>query len=149
MERLKVLIFRIRDRYFALASKNAKEIVDSSENLKTIFYGGRGLKGLMNFEGEVVSVLNGPFILGIEEDGEDPVILLCKEKEMERAVGITVSEVKGMDVIDTSKIAPLREKDAAYILGFIREEDKGKEKVVTLIDLKKFFDYADAKIERP
>lgn len=149
MERLKVLIFRVRDRYFALASKNAKEIVDSSENLKTIFYGGRGLKGLMNFEGEVVSVLNGPFILGIEEDGEDPVILLCKEKEMERAVGITVSEIKGMDVIDTSKIAPLREKDAAYILGFIREEDKGNEKVVTLIDLKKFFDYADAKIERP
>lgn len=149
MERLKVLIFRVRDRYFALASKNAKEIVDSSENLKTIFYGGRGLKGLMNFEGEVVSVLNGPFILGIEEDGEDPVILLCKEKEMERAVGITVSEIKGMDVIDTSKIAPLREKDAAYILGFIREEDRGKETVVTLIDLKKFFDYADAKIERP
>lgn len=149
MERLKVLIFRVRDRYFALASKNAKEIVDSSENLKTIFYGGRGLKGLMNFEGEVVSVLNGPFILGIEEDGEDPVILLCKEKEMERVVGITVSEIKGMDVIDTSKIAPLREKDAAYILGFIREEDKGKGKVVTLIDLKKFFDYADTKIERP
>lgn len=148
MEPLKVLIFRVGDRYFAIASKNAKEIVDSSENLKTVFYGGRALKGLMNFEGDVVSVLNGPFILGIEDDGKDHVILLCKEKEMERAVGITISEVKGMEVIDASKIAPLLEKDAAYISGFVRQEDKGKEKIVTLIDMEKFFDYAYSKIER-
>lgn len=148
MERLKVLIFRVGDRYFAVASKNAKEIVDSYGNLNAVFYGGRALKGLMNFEGEVLSVLSGPFILGIEGEGDDPVILLCKEKEMKTAVGITVSEIKGMDIIDTSKVAPLLEKDAAYISGFIREEDKGEERVVTLIDLKRFFDYADTKIEK-
>lgn len=152
MERLKILTFRIRDRYFAFVSKNAKEIIDSYGNLKTVFYGGRALKGLISFEGEVVSVLDAAFILGIKEDGEDPMILLCKEKGMNRPVGITVSEIRGMEAIDTSRIAPMQDQDQdaayAYIVGFIKEEDKDKDNIVTLIDLGKFFDYADSKIER-
>ncbi len=148
MERLKILIFRIRDRYFALASSNAKEIVDSYGNLKTVFYGGMALKGLMNFEGDVVSVLDTSFIIDIKEDGEDPLILLCKEKGMERGVGMTISEVKGMKVIMASMINPSQEKDPPYITGFIREEVGETERTIALIDLKRFLDYAETRIER-
>lgn len=148
MERLKILIFRIRDRYFALASSNAKEIVDSYGNLKTVFYGGKALKGLMNFEGDVVSVLDTPFIIDIKEDGEDPLILLCKGKGMERGVGITISEVKGMKVITGSMINPSQEKEAPYITGFIREEGGETDRTVALIDLKRFLDYAETKIDK-
>jgi len=148
MERLKTLIFRIRGTYFALPSNNVKEIVDSYENLKTVFYGRKALKGLMNFEGDVVSVLNTPFVLDIKQEGEDPLILLCREKGMERVTGITVSEVKGMKVTTVSMINPSQEKDAPYITGFLREEDGEMERTVALIDLKRFLDYAETKIDK-
>lgn len=148
MERLKILIFRIGNRHFGLASKNVKEILDSCGNLKSVFYGGRALRGLMSFEGDIISVLDAPYILDIDESSEDSMVLICKEKEMERAVGMTISEVKGMRVIGTSGIDPSQEDDAAYISGFIREGEGEKEMVVTLLDLKGFLDYADTKIER-
>ncbi|HLB05540.1 MAG TPA: chemotaxis protein CheW [Thermodesulfobacteriota bacterium] len=148
MERLKILIFRIRGTYFALPSNNVKEIIDSYENLKTVFYDRKALKGLMNFEGDVVSILNTPFILDIKEDGEDPLILLCKEKGMERVTGMTISEVRGMKVTTVSMINPSEEKDAPYITGVLREEDGEMERTVALIDLKRFLDYAETKIDK-
>lgn len=146
MERIKILTFRIRNRYFALVSKNVKEILDSQSNLISVFYGGRALKGIMNLGGDPVSVLDTPFILDMKEGGDDPVVLFCREKGMEKGIGIVVSEVKGMDIVDTSRIASPQETDAVYISGFIRKEE-GKEEI-TLLDLKKFLDYADTKIAR-
>lgn len=146
MELIKILIFRIRSRRFALVSKNVKEILDSHGTLITVFYGGRALKGIMNLGGDPVSVLDTPFVLDMKEEGDDPVILFCREKGMERGIGITVSEVKGMELVDSSRIVFPQETDDVYISGFIREDDGKKE--ITLLDLKKFLDYADTKIAR-
>lgn len=146
MERIKILIFRIRNRYFALLSKNVKEILDSHSTLITVFYGGRGLKGIMNLGGDPVSALDTPFVLDMKEEGDDPVILFCREKGMERGAGITVSEVRGMEIVDVSKIVPPHETDEVYISGFISEGEGKKD--ITLLDLKKFLDYADTKIVR-
>lgn len=148
MERLKILIFRIKDSSFAFPSKNVKEILDSYGNLKTVFYGGSALQGLIGFEGDLVSVLNAQFIMDIEGEGDGPIVLICKEKGMEKGVGITVAEVKGMEYADFSRVSPPREGDAKYISGFIGEGEAGKERLVTLLDLKPFLDYAYTKIER-
>jgi chemotaxis signal transduction protein len=144
MERLKILIFKVGSRHFAFVSKDVREILDSHGNLKKVFYGGRALKGLMNFEGDVVSVLDAPSILDAEGDGEEPLILLCKEKGMDKGVGITASEMEGMKVIDLSSITSPEEKDAPYIWGLLREEG---ERVVTLLNLKRLLDYAETKVE--
>lgn len=146
MELIKILIFRIRNRQFALVSKNVKEILDSHSTLIPIFYGGRGLKGIINLGGDPVSVLDTPFILDMKEEGDDPVILFCREKGMERGIGITVSEVKGMELVDSSMMVSPQEADNVYISGFIREDEGRRE--ITLLDLKKFLDYADTKIVR-
>ncbi len=147
MERLKILIFRIRNRQFALVSKNVKEIVDSCGGVKPVFYGGKALKGLMSFGSDLVSVIDTPLVLDIEGEDQDPMILICMEKGIERPIGITVSAVKGMDVISMSSVIPSQESDAGYIAGFIKEEENGGE-VVTLLDLKRFLDYADTKIQK-
>lgn len=146
MERLKILIFRIRNRQFALVSKNVKEIVDSCVGVKPVFYGGKTLKGLMSFGSDLVSVIDTPLVLGIEGEEQDPMILICMEKGIDRPVGITVSAVKGMDVISMSRVTPSQESDAGYIAGFIKEEENGE--VVTLLDLRRFLDYAETKIEK-
>lgn len=146
MERLKILIFRIRNRQFALVSKNVKEIVDSCGGVKPVFYGGKALKGLMSFGSDLVSVIDTPLVLGMEGEEHDPMVLICMEKGIDRPVGITVSAVKGMDVISVSSVLPSQEGDAGYIAGFIRKEENGE--VVTLLDLRRFLDYAETKIEK-
>lgn len=148
MERLKILIFRIKSRQFALVSRNVKEIMDSCGGVKPLFYGKKALKGLMSFGSDLVSVIDTPLVLGIQDEDRDPMVLICMEKGMERPVGITVSAVKGMDVISMSRVIPSQESDAAYISGFIKEGEGEKEGVVTLLDLRRFLDYAETKIDK-
>lgn len=148
MERLKILIFRIGDRHFALPSKSVKEILDSSGSLKPVFYGGGALKGMMNFGGEVVSVLNASVILDITDDAGGPMILVCKERDMEKVVGIAISEVREMQLLQISGINPSVETDPPYVSGLIGETDEDREKVVTLLDLNRFLDFAFTKIDR-
>lgn len=148
MERLKILIFRIGDRDFALPSKSVKEILDSSGSLKPVFYGGGALKGVMNFGGEVVSVLNTSVILDIADNAGGPMVLVCKEREMEKAVGLAISEVREMQLLQMSGINPSVESDPPYVSGLIRESDESSGKVVALLDLKRFLDFAFTKIDR-
>lgn len=139
----------VRNMCFALPSHSVKEIIEGSERLKKISYGGSVLKGVMNFDGELVSILDTPSILDMKEEGEEPIILICKEKEMDSVAGLTVSVIKGMEVIDRSGIKPTHGKEASYIHGFIREAADGDEGVVALIDLKKFLDHALTMTEKP
>ncbi|MEK7851337.1 MAG: chemotaxis protein CheW [Deltaproteobacteria bacterium] len=148
MERLKILIFRIGDRHFALPSKSVKEILDSSGSLKPVFYGGGALKGMMNFGGEVVSVLNASVILDITDNAGGPMILVCKEREMEKVVGIAISEVREMQLLQISGINQSVETDPPYVSGLIGETDENSGKVVTLLDLNRFLDFAFTKIDR-
>mgnify|MGYP001559655823 CR=1 FL=1 len=148
MERLKILIFRIGDRHFALPSKSVKEILDSSGSLKPVFYGGGALKGMMNFGGEVVSVLNASVILDITDNAGGPMILVCKERDMEKVVGIAISEVREMQLLQISGINPSVETDPPYVSGLIGETDENSGKVVTLLDLNRFLDFAFTKIDR-
>ena len=67
---------------------------------------------------------------------------------MERVTGMTISEVRGMKVTTVSMINPSEEKDAPYITGVLREEDGEMERTVALIDLKRFLDYAETKIDK-
>ena len=146
MELLKLLTFRIGSRSFAIASNNVKEILDSCGNLKGVFYGGKALKGLMNFEGDIISVLESSFVLDLKEDGVSHMILVCKEKGKEKAVGMTITEVRGIKTLVFPQIDAPKEDDPPYISGFIREDEK--ESGIPLLDLKGFLDYADTKIER-
>ena len=142
------LLFTIRGRAFAISSRSVKEIAEFRDNVKKVFKGGVGVKGLMSFEEEIISVLDTPYLLGIGERGAEPFILVCRDKSMDRPAGITVSGVKGMAHLEPSNIKPLEKKEEEYAAGYTREGNNGSGRVVTIIDAVKFFDYAYNKIKK-
>ena len=148
MELLKIVIFRVENRHFAIFSKNVKEIIDSASGVNPVFYGGKALKGIMSFGSDLISVLDSHFLLGLGNDRGEQMILVCKEKEMEKPVGITVSAVKGMEIVSLSSVISAQGNDEVYISGLIAEVMGGKEIAVPLLDLRRFLDFAETRIEK-
>ena len=138
------MTFMVRNRHYALPSHSVKQIIENHDGVKKVFCGSSTIKGIIDFEGDLVSILDTPAVLEIVEEGRDPIILICKEKGMEGAAGLMVSAIKGMEIVDSSAIKPAHGSEATYIHGFIRERADKSEKVVALIDLKRFLDYAFA-----
>lgn len=148
MERLKLIIFRVENKYFAVVSKNVKEIIDSCAGVYPVFYGGKALKGLLSFGPDLISVLDTHFLMDIDDRDGERMIMICKEKDMEKPVGITVTSVKGMDIIPLSGVVPAQENDEVYVSGSITEVMGDKETNVSLLDLRRFLDYAESRIEK-
>lgn len=144
---LKIISFSIENRYFALPSMNVKEIIDNDEGIMSIFYGGMALKGIMPYEGSLVSVLNTPFLLDIESKHEN-FILLCKEKKDDIVTGITISSIKGIDYVKEEEIKQSANNEAPYISGFVRKGTAGKMQVTAILDMGKFFKHAAGKVQK-
>ncbi len=148
MASIKVLVFKVGDRHFALLSNVVKEIIESEKTLKEVFYDkGGALRGLVNYEGDMVSVIDTAWALDFDCQNNEEFILLCKEREMEKAVSITATTVVGMESVDTSKIKGTQDTEKSYSFGFLREGSGRSERIVTFLDLKKFLDYSRIKIE--
>ena len=170
MNKIKIITYEIFDRYFALPTAEVKEVIDSSESLKTTFYDrGGALKGLMSYEGNMISVLNSGFLFDINVNGDgaegrdngssaeetspgeisnDTLLLVCKEHNMENPVAITITATIGMDMIDPADLKHSQDADAGYSKGFIREGKGDSERVITVIDLKRFLEHADGRIRK-
>jgi chemotaxis signal transduction protein len=134
---LKVISFIVKDRYFALPSRQVKEIIESEEEIKPLFYGGGLLKGLVNYNGELVSVLNLPLLLDIPGPVKCPSVLVCRDKESGLAVAITVSEIVGIERVGVGRIESISNAKDGYVKGFIRPGRDGKGNRLALIDLEK------------
>lgn len=148
MALIKVLVFKVGDRHFALLSNVVKEIIESEKTLKEVFYDkGGALKGLVNYEGDMVSVIDTAWVLDFETEAKEEFILLCKEREMEKAVSLAATMVVGMETVDTSKIKGTQDTEKSYSFGFLREGSGRSERIVTFLDLKKFLDYSRIKID--
>lgn len=148
MALIKVLVFKVGDRHFALLSNVVKEIIETEKTLKEIFYNkGGALRGLVSYEGDMVSVIDTAWALDFETEDTEEFILLCKEREMEKAVCITATTVVGMESIDTSKIKGTQDTDKSYSFGFLREGSGRSERIITFLDLKKFLNYSRNKID--
>lgn len=148
MALIKVLVFKVGDRHLALLSNVVKEIIESDKTLKEVFYDkGGALKGLVNYEGDMVSVIDTAWALDFDNEDQEEFILLCKEREMEKAVSLTATTVVGMESIDTSKIKGTQDTEKSYSFGFLREGSGRSERIVTFLDLKKFLDYSRVKID--
>jgi chemotaxis signal transduction protein len=144
---LKVIIFTINDNYFALPSKSVKEVVDNDNEVKDLFYGSDAIDGVLSYEGDLISVLNSSFLFNISGDGQEPLILVCRELKEKTVMGITISSIKGIGFIDTSEIKSTQDSEADYISGFIREDSDSGERVTALIDLEEFLKYVSKKIK--
>ena len=148
MALIKVLVFKVGDRHLALLSNVVKEIIESDKTLKEVFYDkGGALKGLVSYEGDMVSVIDTAWALDFDNEDPEEFILLCKEREMEKAVSLTATTVVGMESIDTSKIKGTQDTEKSYSFGFLREGSGRSERIVTFLDLKKFLDYSRVKID--
>lgn len=147
MDLLKIITFAINDSYFALPSKSVKEVVDNDEEVKELFYGGGAIDGILSYEGDLLSVLNSSFFFDIPGEREEPLILICRESREDKAMGITVSSIKGIGFVDTTQIKKAQSSEADYISGFIRESSGAGQRVTALLDLGKFLKYASKKIE--
>lgn len=171
MKKIKVITFSIFDRHFALPTAEVKELIDSSESLKTVFYDrGGALKGLMSYEGNMISVLDSGFLLDIKSNGNgngesaesdspadstspettsnETLLLVCKDQEMENPVAITITATMGMEMIDPTELKHSQDSDAGYSKGFIREGRGAAERVITVIDLKRFLEHTDGSIRK-
>lgn len=146
MDKIKVIVFRVRERFFGLSSGEVKEIVESEQVLKKIFYDrGGALRGLIDYEGSPISVLDSSELLDVEEEGDEPLILICRESKDSDAVGITASAVVGMEVIDRSDIKVSPEEEANFTVGFVKEGRGARERVITILNLGKFFTFVSEK----
>ena len=148
MSLLKVIVFTVGDGYYALPSANVKEIIDNDEGVLHIVYGGDTLKGVIMHEGELASVLDTPEILGIRDVKKTPFILVCRESRESSAVGLTISAVKGIEFVDTGQIKAAGTGEASYISGFMRESSDRMNKVAAILEIHKFLETSDERIER-
>ncbi len=152
MARVKILTFLVKDRHFALPSGNIKEITESGRNLKKIFYDrGGALKGLMSYEGDMISVLNTPLLLEIDKEAgaaTEPLVLVSKEFGSDRPIGLLITSIVGMEIIEDTSLKHSHDEAASYTHGFIKEGKGDKQRVVTLLDLSKFLEYSSAKISK-
>ncbi|MBE9503052.1 MAG: chemotaxis protein CheW [Proteobacteria bacterium] len=141
-EFLKIITFEVKGRCFALPSNNVKEIIDTLDSVKDVRYGGDILKGVMNFDGNLISVLDLPALLDMHEDESVSMIIACKDKDMDASVAMLISSIKGIETIGMSSVTPSQDDDVEYIQGFLREDEN-----VALLDLKKLLDYAGTRID--
>ncbi len=145
MEPFKVVVFTVSDRHYAIASSSIKEVNDVEGNIKKVLYDkGGALSGIMSYEGDMISVLHTAKLLD-HEDAEDNHILVCKDKNMDRAVGLITDTIVGMEVLDKEKIKHSQD-EAAYTFGFLKEGEGDKERVVTFLDLSKFLEYVMGRV---
>ncbi len=145
MADIKVITFTAGGRHLALPTKNVKEIVRTDKHLKPLFYNQSGvLKGVMELEGQMISVLNTPFILGIQEDHSMPIILVCREKGMDRAVGLVASTVDGIRTVETSHIKEPQGLKGDFWAGIL---DVPGQRKILLIELGRFLISALQKIK--
>jgi len=144
---LKVITFSIENRFFSLPSRYVKEIIDNDKGIMTLFYGGKALKGIMPYEGDLLSVLDTAFLLDIESKNE-PFILLCKEKKDDIATGLTISSIKGIEYVEEEEIKQSTNNEAPFISGFVREERRGKVRVTAILNIEKFLKHASGKIQK-
>lgn len=144
---LKIITFAIENRNFAFPSGHVKEILDNCEGVMKLFYGGKALKGIMTYEGGLISVLNTPFLLDIESKKEN-FILLCKENPGDTAIGLTITSIKGIEYVREEEIKQSTNNEAPYIKGFSRKEISGKVTVTAILDMEKFIKHAAGKIQK-
>lgn len=137
MPPLKIITFMVGDRRFALPSRQVKEIIESEQGVKPLFYGGDLLKGLVDYSGDLISVLNFPLLLDISEPVECPSILVCRDKESGVSVALTISEVLGIERVGVGRIEAASDSDAGYVKGLIKAVRGGKGNAAVLIDLAK------------
>ena len=125
-----------------MPSNNVKEIIDNLGSVKAVSYGGDILKGVMNFDGNLISVLDLPALLDMHEGENISMMIACKDKEMDAPVAMLISSILGMETIGMSSVTPSQDDDIEYIQGFLKEDED-----VALLDLKKLLDYAGTRID--
>lgn len=148
MANLKVIKFLVNDLCFAIPSVNVKEIKEIEGTVKKLFYERGGvLQGLINHEGEMISLIKTSVITGNENIGkEDQFILVCLDKISNTLAAISVSLILGIDNINTDNIKSAPEESENFISGFVREKNLKSEQVIRILDFGKFLDYTEAKI---
>ena len=146
---LKIITFGVRNRHVAFPASEVREIVDSGGKLKPLFYNrGGAVKGIMEHEGEMISILDTPNLLDVRVPGGEQFILICRPKDSEHSVGITISSVFGMEMVETNGLKHSSDEEANYTLGYFKDASGEKERVVTVLNLVKFLEYANAKIKK-
>jgi chemotaxis signal transduction protein len=145
VETLKIITFQVRGKTLAMPSANVREITDAAKHLKPIFYDrGGALKGVMNYEGEMISVMDLTGIFEMNEPGAEPFILVCEEENS--VVGVAISAVVGMETVETANLKHSQDEEANYTIGYLKETVRGAERVVSILDLKKFLAYVEKRI---
>ena len=139
---LKIITFEVKGRFFALPSNNVKEIIDNPGCVKEIRYGGDILRGVMNFEGNLISVVDLPALLDMHEDDKALMMLACKDKDMDTPVAMLISAIKGIETIGLSSVKPSQNDDVEYIQGFVKDDED-----IALLNLKKLLEYTRTRID--
>lgn len=142
MPPLKLIIFRAGESYLALPSVNVKEILETDENIKPLFYGGELLKGIIGYEGRLVSVLDLPLLLNVPDNTDKPMVIICRNKDTGLTLGLRISDVEGIRRLNTSKLSNPSRDDKKFIKGFLKTGEDPGDVTAALIDLDMIAEYS-------
>ncbi len=143
---LKVITFSVGGSLLALPFREVKEIVEGTAGVRKMPYGVKALKGILSFEGRLVSVICTPFVLGMAEKEEENFVLLCRYGEGKEVVGLTVSGVKGLKVVNLSAVTPQEGGQSPFTDGLFIEGKGSGAVAVSILNLERFLDGALAMI---
>jgi purine-binding chemotaxis protein CheW len=109
---------------YGLPLKDVKEVV-ASRPLTRVFHATPALSGVMSLRGEVLPVIDLARLLGAEPGGEDPRIVVVRDRtDAQRRAGLLVGALGGVRDLDEAELGPspplLPEALSSMVIGTLR-----------------------------
>ena len=146
------LSFRIGDEIFAINAENVIEVV-RNEGVNPVPKTAEYVKGILNFRGDILSVVCARKKLNIPEIEDAPrkVIIVIEfniNKDVSK-LGIIADKVMGVLNIQENDIQPVLEFGNYYNPEFLRGALRIKGSIITILNLERIFSEEEVKIINP
>lgn len=125
---MQIIIFKLRDQYYAISTENVEEI-SKNISITKVPNAPTWVEGLVNLRGNVVTLINLCKLLQQEDSScYNNIIIIQNEEEK---VAIIVEDVVEVVDIEEEDIQKIGEEAADGIIGIIRIKDE----IVNIIDI--------------
>ena len=125
---MQMILFKMQGQNYLISADDVEEVVDTIQITK-VPLASNWIKGLINLQGTVVTVVGLAELLGIPSSDNNLNILIMKNGEERK--GLLIEEVIEVSDIDPSEIQLGSEQDEKHIKGVIAFPDK----VANIVDV--------------
>lgn len=143
------LSFQIENEAFAISAENVIEVV-RNEGITVVPKTADYIEGVINFRGDILSVVNARKKLNIPAQQDIPkkviIVIEFESGGNESTLGIIADKVMGVLNLKENDIQPVLEFGNYYNPEFLRGALRLKDKIVTILNLEKIFSENEVKI---